>query len=78
MLQNADLVAKIGADTAENEHHCAEILPIGAAVRRPRRDVRERRLAKIRQNVARFRLYQNRILQVNMRLTAFFKIYQTI
>ena len=35
-------------------------------------------LAKIRQNVARFRLYQNGILQVNMRLTAFFKIYQTI
>ena len=33
---------------------------------------------KIRQNFARFRLYQNEILQVNMRLTAFFKIYQTI
>ena len=27
MLQNAYLVAKIGADTAENEQHFAEILP---------------------------------------------------
>ena len=25
MLQNAYLLAKIGADTAENEHHFAEI-----------------------------------------------------
>ena len=31
--------------------------------------------AKFRQNFARFRLYQNQILQVNTRLTAFFKIY---
>ena len=29
MLQNAYLVAKIGADTAENEQHFAGILPIG-------------------------------------------------
>ena len=29
MLTNAYLLAKIGADTAENEHHFAEILPIG-------------------------------------------------
>ena len=29
MLQNACLLAKIGADTAENEQHFAEILPIG-------------------------------------------------
>ena len=29
MLQNAYFVAKIGADTAENEQHFAEILPIG-------------------------------------------------
>ena len=29
MLQNAYLLAKIGADTAENEPHFAEILPIG-------------------------------------------------
>ena len=27
MLQNAYLLAKIGADTAENEQHLAEILP---------------------------------------------------
>ena len=30
MLQNAYLVAKIGADTAENEQHFAEILPTDA------------------------------------------------
>ena len=35
MLQNAYLVAKIGADTAENEQHFAEILPIGRRVRGP-------------------------------------------
>ena len=29
MQQNAYFVAKIGADTAENEQHSAEILPIG-------------------------------------------------
>ena len=28
MLQNAYFLAKIGADTAENEQHFAEILPI--------------------------------------------------
>ena len=39
------------------------------------RRARERRLAKCRQNVARFRLYRLRFLQVNMRSTAFFKIY---
>ena len=32
--------------------------------------------AFFRQNFARFRLYQNEILQVNMRLTAFFKLYK--
>ena len=32
MLNNAYLVAKIGADTAENEQHFAEILPIGRRV----------------------------------------------
>ena len=32
MLQNAYFVAKIGADTAENEQHFAEILPIGRRV----------------------------------------------
>ena len=32
MLKNAYLVSKIGADTAENEKHSAEILPIGSRV----------------------------------------------
>ena len=35
MLQNAYLLAKIGADTAENEQHFAEILPIGRRVAAP-------------------------------------------
>ena len=43
-----------------------------------RQDVRERRLAKFRQNVARFRLYRLRFLQENMRFAAFFKIYQIL
>ena len=30
MLQNACFIAKIGADTDENEQHFAEILPTGA------------------------------------------------
>ena len=37
-----------------------------------------RRLAKFRQNVARFRLYRLRFLQENMRFAAFFKIYQIL
>ena len=37
MLQNADLLAKIGADTAENERNFAEILPKNGNYRRPRR-----------------------------------------
>ena len=41
-------------------------------------DVRERRLAKFRQNVACFRLYRQQFLQENMRVAAFFKIYQII
>ena len=45
---------------------------------RTTRRVRERRLAKFRQNVARFRLYRLRFLQENMRFAAFFKIYQII
>ena len=32
MLQNAYFFAKIGADTAENRQHFAEILPIGRGV----------------------------------------------
>ena len=35
MLQNAYFLAKIGADTAENEQHFAEILPISGTGRRP-------------------------------------------
>ena len=34
MMQNAYLLAKIGADTAENEQHFAEILPTDALRRR--------------------------------------------
>ena len=34
MLQNAHFLAKIGADTAENEQHFAEILPTDALWRR--------------------------------------------
>ena len=48
------------------------------AVHQSRGDVRERRLAKFRQNVARFRLYRLRFLQENMRFAAFFKIYQIL
>ena len=33
MLQNAYFLAKIGADTAENEQHFAEIWPIGGRER---------------------------------------------
>ena len=32
MLKNAYLLAKIGAHTAENEQHLAEVLPIGRRV----------------------------------------------
>ena len=32
MLNNAYLLAKLGADTAENEQHFAEILPVGRRV----------------------------------------------
>ena len=35
MLQNAYFLAKIGADTAENEHQFAEILPIVRRVAAP-------------------------------------------
>ena len=41
-------------------------------------DVRDRRLAKFRQNVARFRLNRLRFLQENMRFAAFFTIYQIL
>ena len=41
MLQNAYLLAKIGADTAENEQHFAEILPTDALWRRLNQQVAE-------------------------------------
>ena len=44
MLQNAYFLAKIGADTAENEQHFAEILPkIGNYPTGPSRTARELR-----------------------------------
>ena len=54
---------------------------VGAVQTIPGRPLREgswQSLAKFRQNVARFRLYQHRFLQGNMRLSAFFKIYQIL
>ena len=43
MLQNAYFLAKIGADTAENEQHFAEILPTDARARGVLGERRERR-----------------------------------
>ena len=87
MLQNAYFLAKIGADTAENEQHLAEILPIGRRVA-DRCAVLELPgrfhigtspiFGKFRQDVARFRLYRHRFLQEDMRCAAFFEIYQII
>ena len=48
MLQNAYFLAKIGADTAENEQHFAEILPIGRRVSRSRRGPRTDTTAYLR------------------------------
>ena len=58
MLQNAYLLAKIGADTAENEQHFAEILPktgnypagsaVGARRAAPRAECRRRRTGRRR------------------------------
>ena len=42
MPQNAYLLAKVGADTAENEQHFAEILPIGRRVADRCDDLRRR------------------------------------
>ena len=93
MLQNAYFLAKLGADTADNEQHFAEIFAEIVPPRRRRRRRRtsslqrteltaayitKRRLAKFRQNVARFRLSRLRFLQENMRVAAFFKIYQIL
>ena len=118
MLQNAYFLAKIGADTAENEQHFAKNLPkianyptgpSGASpaepplAARPSRagGTRSRLLSELRERPwrvrarplqspspgsrparsgklyrARSRLYRNEILQENMRLTAFFKLYK--
>ena len=46
MLQNAYFLAKIGADTAENEQHFAEILPTDALWRLRRQE--DPGVAKIR------------------------------
>ena len=47
MLQNAYFLAKIGADTAENEQHFAEILPTDAPAAAPAAAVRRRRGARL-------------------------------
>ena len=49
MLQNAYFVAKIGADTAENEQHFAEILPTDALWRglRQRKESKESKREKV-------------------------------
>ena len=46
MLKNAYFLAKIGADTAENEQHFAEILPIGRRVAAEKRRARRRRVPR--------------------------------
>ena len=48
MLQNAYSVAKVGADTAENEQHFAEILGLGGvrAARESRRAAAERKFGR--------------------------------
>ena len=117
MLKSAYLLAKMGADTAENERMFAEDLPRrfvkmnwtrgpvprAAAGRRPAAGGRAPRppvllrgpvypalsrlscllLSKIGKVAkfanlwrARSQLYKNEILQENMRLTAFFKLYK--
>ena len=64
-----------GGEAGEHVPRAAAVERGGAAHPR-RRERDERRLAKFRQNVARFRLYRLRFLQENMRFAAFFKIYQ--
>ena len=48
MLTNAYLLAKIGADTAENEQHFAEFLPIGRCVADRRRTLAATERAALR------------------------------
>ena len=54
MLKNTYLYAKIGADTAENEQHCAEILPIGPRVAARATDCPPEMLASVQQDRAYF------------------------
>ena len=61
MLKNAYLLAKIGADTAENEQHFAEILPIGRRVTAAGGDVLDP--ATVRSAAVALRLDQ-RVVQV--------------
>ena len=51
MLQNAYFLAKIGADTAENEQHFAEILPIGRRVADRLRPRGRSRPARTKENI---------------------------
>ena len=44
MLQNAYFLAKIGADTAENEQHFAEILPTDAMYAMPANALRHQHI----------------------------------
>ena len=102
MLQNAYLLAKIGADTAENERSFAEILQPGsssaiwAIAWEALCAIAGRWLLSLSTTAplskignfaiffakfanfwrARSRLYQNEILQENMRLTTFFKLFK--
>ena len=92
MLQNAYFLARIGADTAENEQHFAGtgIVESGGGEARERHAPRhlpaESKTNAFSKNAffenfanlwrARSRLYQNEILQENMRSTAFFKLYK--
>ena len=71
MLSNAYLLAKIGADTAENEQHFAENLPIG-------RRVADRCTAIVIEVVRLFRRQLDRrglVLAVALGLSYFFGIY---
>ena len=65
-------------EVGERDAPIAVVVEHVRPARGPAGDVRERRLAKFRQNVARFRLYRLRFLQENMRFAAFFKIYQIL
>ena len=69
-LRGAGAAARAGREPERDGHRLQRARRVASG--------RERRLAKFRQNVARFRLYRLRFLQVNMRSTASFKIYQIL